>query len=864
MIRLRTTAQKLAAAFVLLVVMTAAVGFFSSRGLLLLTGHIESLADDLLASEVALGQAQNAFTSIRLASSQASGAALQGKPEKIAGFKETRDKQVQLMAEGLKAFEKTNLSEKERELYAVVKEGRDYYVGENDRFWQALTAGDIDRSVEIQNGYRAAAQTRIVEPLNALMALEATMAHAEAVQAEVDASRTRATMWIVVALSVLAASLMGWYLARATSRAVRTLVSEAARLRAAVVEGRLAERGDESLLSSEFRPIVQGLNQTMDAYDRPIRLSADYLDRISRGEIPPKVTEQYAGDFDRTKESLNRCIDAVNLLLSDTGALAKAGTEGRLATRADATRHQGDFRKVVEGFNATLDAVVGPLTAAAGCVEHIARGEIPPEIDAEWKGDFAKLRDNLNTCVRSVNLLIADARELSRAAVAGELAVRADPTRHAGDFRAIIQGVNDALEAIVVPFRVVAEYCERISHGDLPPRRTNTVRGDIVAMQRSLNRCVDAVTALVKDVNGLAEQAVAGRLAGRVDVGRHEGAFRETLASVNATLDAVTAPIAEASGVLEKLAERDLRARMTGEYQGDHAKMKQSLNATAEALNDAVAQVAEAVDQVSSAASQIAASSQAVASGASEQAASLTETTASLDTVMSITTHASENAQQAHHLATAATAAATEGAGAVEQMQGAMGRIRASAESTSQIIKDINEIAFQTNLLALNAAVEAARAGEAGRGFAVVAEEVRSLALRAKEAASKTEGLIRESVKQAAEGEVTSRHVAGKLSEIVSGVGKVSGIVTEIAAAAKEQSSGITQVNEALVQMDKVTQQNAASAEESSSAASELSGQSEELAAMVSAFRISRSEGGAALLRPPGAPQLRSGRRQLA
>jgi len=183
----------------------------------------------------------------------------------------------------------------------------------------------------------------------------------------------------------------------------------------------------------------------------------------------------------------------------------------------------------------------------------------------------------------------------------------------------------------------------------------------------------------------------------------------------------------------------------------------------------------------------------------------------------------------------------------VEQMQAAMVKIKASAEGTSQIIKDINDIAFQTNLLALNAAVEAARAGEAGRGFAVVAEEVRSLALRAKEAATKTEELIRQSVGEAGQGELASREVAAKLGEIGAGIGKVSDIISEIAAAAREQASGIDQVTRAIGEMDKVTQQNAASAEESSSAASELNGQSEELAAMVGGFRISGQGDGAAL-----------------
>jgi methyl-accepting chemotaxis protein len=206
-----------------------------------------------------------------------------------------------------------------------------------------------------------------------------------------------------------------------------------------------------------------------------------------------------------------------------------------------------------------------------------------------------------------------------------------------------------------------------------------------------------------------------------------------------------------------------------------------------------------------------------------------------------MTKGSADNAQQANALAAQAKTAATDGAAAMKQMGGAMARIRQSAEGTSQIIKDINEIAFQTNLLALNAAVEAARAGEAGRGFAVVAEEVRSLALRSKEAATKTEDLIRQSVKEAGEGAATSQQVEAKLGEIVVSIGKVSDVVAEISASAKEQTAGIDQISSAVGQMDKVTQQNAASSEESSAAATELSGQSEELATMVGSFKLERS-----------------------
>jgi len=312
---------------------------------------------------------------------------------------------------------------------------------------------------------------------------------------------------------------------------------------------------------------------------------------------------------------------------------------------------------------------------------------------------------------------------------------------------------------------------------------------------------------------------------------------------VNATLDALLSPIQEASRVLGRLAERDLGARVTGDYAGQHAAVKDAINATARALEEALAHVARSAQDLSAATEQIASTSQAVASGASEQASSLEETSSQLESMAGMIRTAGEHAAEARALVQSARSLSKEGQGAMTRMGSAMAKIRASAEGTSQIIKDINEIAFQTNLLALNAAVEAARAGEAGRGFAVVAEEVRSLALRSKEAAGKTEALIQESVAHAADGDRTARDVADGLGRITAEVTKVAGIVAEMAAASTDHARAIEQVTAAVDQMNKVTQQNAASSEESSSAASELAAQAGELTSLVGSFTLG---GGAA------------------
>jgi len=441
--------------------------------------------------------------------------------------------------------------------------------------------------------------------------------------------------------------------------------------------------------------------------------------------------------------------------------------------------------------------------------------------------------------------------------------VRADEGAVAAEFRPVVAGMNRAVDAFVKPLQVTADYVDRISRGDIPQKITDRHQGAFDTLTQNLNRCIDAVSLLVEDAHALSRAAVEGKLATRADAGKHQGDFRKVVDGVNQTLDAILAPIGEARKVLERLAERDLTARVQGSYQGEHAAIQEALNSAAGALHDALGQVAEAVEQVSGAAGQIASSSQAVASGASEQASSLEQTHSSLESMSAQTHQAADNAQQANDLAAGTRRSAEEGAGAMEQMTGAMGKIRHSAEGTSAIIRDISEIAFQTNLLALNAAVEAARAGEAGRGFAVVAEEVRSLALRAKEAAVKTEELIKESVRQAGEGEAIARLSSEKLTEIVGSAQKVSDIVAEMAVSSKEQARGIEQVNKAVGEMDRVTQQNAASSEESSSAAEELSGQSEELAALVGSFRIARDGGQrkvtAAALKQKGLPARKTG-----
>ncbi|HOY62347.1 MAG TPA: MCP four helix bundle domain-containing protein, partial [bacterium] len=644
-----------------------------------------------------------------------------------------------------------------------------------------------------------------IEHINDAGALEAD----EAFKAMAASARTM--MLIIIAVGVLLAIALGLYFISNVNGIIRTLMGEAGKLAEAAVNGQLATRGDPEKVNFEFRGIVTGVNDTLDAVIGPLNVAAEYVDRISNGDIPPKITDEYKGDFNEIKNNLNKCIDAVNLLVADASVLSQAAVEGKLATRADASKHQGDFRKIVAGVNDTLDAVIGPLNVAAEYIDRISNGDIPARITDNYNGDFNEIKNNLNKCIDALSglindmnhmskehdagdidvvmdaakfegaykemasgvnnmvnghiavkkkamacvaefgkgnfeaplerfpgkkafinenieevrsrlkALIADANMLSVAAVEGKLATRADASKHQGDFRKIVQGVNDTLDAVIGPLNVAAEYVDRISNGDIPARITDNYNGDFNEIKNNLNKCIDALSGLINDmnhmskehdagdidvvmdaakfegaykemasgvnnmVNGhiavkkkamacvaefgkgnfeaplerfpgkkafinenieevrarlkaliadavmLAQAAVDGALSTRADVSKHQGDFRKIVQGVNDTLDAVIMPVNEAAEILNYVAQNDLTKLVKGDYKGDHAKIKESLNTAITNLNNVLAQVIDAVTQVGSAAQQISSSAQGVAEGTSEQASSLEEVSSSLE-----------------------------------------------------------------------------------------------------------------------------------------------------------------------------------------------------------------------------------------
>ena len=409
-------------------------------------------------------------------------------------------------------------------------------------------------------------------------------------------------------------------------------------------------------------------------------------------------------------------------------------------------------------------------------------------------------------------------------------------------------------QAIAKPLQDMTTTAVALARGDFSTDVGHVSKDELGQLADAFRALKGAVETMVVDVRRQVEASQAGNLRTRIEAERHPGEFGRIARGLNDTLDAVVKPFEDASAALQRLAALDLTHRSDVRYVGDYATVMSAIATSTETLHDFISQVASSSEQVSAAANEISNSSQIIAQGGREQASALQHASENLAQIAEMAKANAARTEEARSFAAQTRSVATGADVLVDEMVRAMVQIRLSSANTAEIIRDINHIALQTNLLALNAAVEAARAGDAGRGFAVVADEVRELAMRSKEAANKTEVLIKQSMDLAQQGEGVSHRVKVNFTEIVGAIGKVNEVVGTIASASAEQAGKVESVNKMVGRMDEVVQHSAASSEESSSAAEELAAQANALSGMVGRFKLHRSRGARGSVLPAPSP----------
>jgi methyl-accepting chemotaxis protein len=548
------------------------------------------------------------------------------------------------------------------------------------------------------------------------------------------------------------------------------------------VDGKLSSRSEASKHQGEFRKIIEGVNNTLDAVIGPLNVAAEYVDRISKGDIPNKITDSYNGDFNEIKNNLNQCIDALNNLLSEHKEMSRQHNLGMIDEVMAVDKFHGAYAIMAREINELVQSHIAVKMRVVEIVGRYALGDLTVDMD-RLPGKKAKITEAIDNVKRNMLALNQEILALVEAAKAGKLATRGDVSKFQYSFKDMVNGINETLDAVIGPLNVAADYIDRIAKGDMPPVIAKEYYGDFNTIKSNLNSLIVALNQIIE---------------------------KAKLVSVG-----------------------DFTVTLTKRSEND--ELMKALDEMVKANNDIINEFIAAIENIVLASQQLNSVAIQISSGSTEQASNTEQVSSSMEQMVSNITQNTDNAKQTERIAMQASGDIAEGNKSVAITVDAMKKI-------ADKIKMVSEIAEKTDLLAINAAIEAARAGEQGKGFAVVAAEVRKLAERSQSAAREINELSNSSVRIADE--------SGKLlSKIVPDIQKTAVLVQEIAAASIEQNSGANQVNNAIMQLNEVTQKNAAAAEEMSSSAEELASQADQLKELVGFYKTTMDNNLAARIR---------------
>jgi len=482
-------------------------------------------------------------------------------------------------------------------------------------------------------------------------------------------------------------------------------------------------------------------------------------------------------------------------------------------------------------------SLTGPLARAVQLAQRLSKGELDQSFHLGGRDELTQLGEAMGSVRQSVQAAIGAQLQMAEQHEAGAIGYRMDASAFPGDFGRMVQATNSLVESHVQVELLMAEVMQRYAIGDLS-RDLPQYPGEKGAFTRTLAAVKQSLMAISAQIDTLAQAAGAGDFSVRGDAEAFQFQYRAMVEHLNAMMASSQASIADVSDVLRAISHGNLTARMDGDYEGVFARMRDDANTTTTQLTGIVRGIQVAADSINNAAQELAAGNSDLSRRTEQQAANLEEAAASMEELTSTVRQNADLARQADSEAHAAGAAVRETEQAMAQMATVMGEIDQSSARISEISTVIDGIAFQTNILALNAAVEAARAGEQGRGFAVVASEVRTLAQRAGVAAKEIKELIEDAAAKVQSGLAVTVQSEAAIARLAHASSRTNQLMSDIAAASKEQAAGIEQVNQVVVQMDQVTQQNAALVEEATAASRALEEQANALATSVSVFQI--------------------------
>jgi len=666
-----------------------------------------------------------------------------------------------------------------------------------------------------------------------------------------------------------------------TISTIRLITEETQNIIRSAVDGDLEKRCNTENFKGIWKILAEEINGLMDCVARPIGEVGEVISCMSKNDFTKKVEGTYKGVFktltdqtdtvrmrfmdiqeimgdisrgdmtrldqlkqtDRLSEndnltpSVTHMMQSIHALILEVHHLTEEATNGHvLKIRGNAELFEGDYKKIIEEFNETLDAIAMPVSVLTKTLEAIALNDYTTTVGNECKGDFRLVEDAVLSVQQNIVMIQNTAVKISQGDISNLEQFKRDGKKSENDM--LIPALIKMMESIENLIIETTAISNEAADGNLEIRGDESkFEGSYAEVIRSINHLLSAVQKPFVEIRSVMI-ALSNCSLNQTIEGSYSGSFKILIDAVNTTAATLKRIVDALSSNMEKMAEGDFSIEALRDFNGDFEPISSALNAILSSTNGLIGAIEDTSNEVFTGATQVAEGSRILSEGATEQASALESLAATVTEISAKTRQNAENATEASKLAEQVKTDATTGSSQMDTMMVSMSDISSSSNDILKIINVIDDIAFQTNILSLNAAVEAARAGASGKGFAVVAEEVRNLATRSAEAAKNTALLIEDTIDKVKKGTETADYVAKSFKSIVSGVNEVSHRVGEIAGASNEQATGIANIDGGLQQISSIVQTNTASAEQSAAASEELTDQARTLKGEISNFKL--------------------------
>lgn len=611
---------------------------------------------------------------------------------------------------------------------------------------------------------------------------------------------------------------------------IQHLATDTKGLSLAAVRGELSNRVDISTHHGEYRTIVKGVNETLDAVIDPLNVAAAYVDKISRGEIPEKITDQYNGDFNQIKNNLNACIDGLEGLVEANAVLQRMAVN-------DYTRGvEGNYPGLFGEVKAHVNTVRTRVNHIAETIEKIGAGDLSDYKEYQaigWRSPQDRVVPGLIQTLENLQGLTEDTGMLARAAIEGRLETRAEASRHQGEYRKVVEGVNKTLDAVIGPLNEAKRVSQVFAQGDFSTRvdRSVPVAGDFLVFRDALDNIGVEVSAAIGAVSKVSSAYAGYDFTTRIDESVH---LAGDFVMLGESLNNIGVEVSRAF-------------RTTRDQVHDLNEYLMGVRTQVDEINRGSQQVAVSTTDVSENTGKAMIGTQQVLKAMEDMSAAVEEVTASMESVAHLAREANDLSRDGALLAGKAEESMGAIANAGDNASRIVSEIGGQMNDIGKIVRIIRELANQTNLLALNAAIEAARAGDAGRGFAVVAAEVKSLAQESRNSAEHIEELIG-SLRSKSEEALIAMNEAGTLIEqgdqvlgetlqsfnqIVVSVQKISQSAEEVASATEEQAATVEEITASIHEVNALIEETTKDATDVAAATEEASASTDEITRMI-------------------------------